>query len=187
MAAQGYRGEPETKTKEDESNASLYIAVRMYIYFTVGTKGPWVMAFHQRRDDDDENKHAVGHRRNWTDVVVLGKNEMRAESASREPRKKKNTLRGCAKRFRSCAMDATSAVALSPARARSLPVGHVLRVVYTGLHPSEACGFGTLQCLRKQKGVKAAIGMAAERWPQSGSDLHSLPDMSVRGTIPLAI
>lgn len=89
MAAQGYRGEPETKTKEDESNASLYIAVSMYIYFTVGTKGPWVMAFHQRRDDDDENKHAVGHRRNWTDVVVLGKNEMRAESASREPRKKK--------------------------------------------------------------------------------------------------
>lgn len=112
MAAQGYRGEPETKTKEDESNASLYIAVSMYIYFTVGTKGPWVMAFHQRRDDDDENKHAVGHRRNWTDVVVLGKNEMRAESASREPRKK-NTLRGCAKRFRSCAMDATSGCPLA--------------------------------------------------------------------------
>lgn len=186
MAAQGYRGEPETKTKEDESNASLYIAVSMYIYFTVGTKGPWVMAFHQRRDDDDENKHAVGHRRNWTDVVVLGKNEMRAESASREPRKKKTRCE-VARSVSAVVQWTRQAVALSPARARSLPVGHVLRVVYTGLHPSEACGFGTLQCLRKQKGVKAAIGMAAERWPQSGSDLHSLPDMSVRGTIPLAI
>lgn len=41
-----------------------------------------------RRDDDDEHKHAVGHRRYWTDIVVRAKNEMRAESASREPRKK---------------------------------------------------------------------------------------------------